>query len=96
MLLFVQANWNKKRRLACEAVIEVQKSLLKKEDMFCWGNTRHGELGLGGIEDEIILVPCEVDFKKASEIQQSKLIYNHMFMHTCIYVYRFSFNCLYL
>ncbi|XP_068967213.1 probable E3 ubiquitin-protein ligase HERC4 [Bombus flavifrons] len=64
------ANWNKKRRLACEPVIEVQKSLLKKEDMFCWGSTRHGELGLGGIEDEIILIPCEVDFKKASEIQQ--------------------------
>lgn len=61
------ANWNKKRRLACEPVIAVETSLPK--NMFCWGSTIHGELGLGGIEDENILIPREVDFKKASKIQ---------------------------
>lgn len=40
--------------------------------MYCWGNTVHGELGLGGIEDENILIPREVDFQKATEIEQSK------------------------
>lgn len=44
--------------------------LHKKKDMFCWGSTIHGELGLGGIEDENILIPRELDFKKAAEIQQ--------------------------
>ncbi|CAL7935973.1 unnamed protein product [Xylocopa violacea] len=64
------ANWNKKRRLALEPVIAIDYPLLKKKDMFCWGSTIHGELGLGGIEDENILVPRELDFSKASEIQQ--------------------------
>lgn len=40
--------------------------------MFCWGSTIHGELGLGGIEDENIFIPREIDFKKASDIEQSK------------------------
>lgn len=73
MLLFVQANWNKKRRLACEPVVAVETSLPK--NMFCWGSTIHGELGLGGIEDENILIPREVNFKKASKIQHSEFIY---------------------
>ncbi|KZC13149.1 putative E3 ubiquitin-protein ligase HERC4 [Dufourea novaeangliae] len=38
--------------------------------MFCWGSTIDGELGLGGIEDENILSPREVDFNKAAEIEQ--------------------------
>lgn len=25
--------------------------------MLCWGNTRHGQLGLGGIDDEIVSEP---------------------------------------
>lgn len=40
--------------------------------MFCWGSTIHGELGLGGIEDENIFMPRQVDFPKANEIEQSK------------------------
>ncbi|XP_063982429.1 probable E3 ubiquitin-protein ligase HERC4 [Diachasmimorpha longicaudata] len=39
-------------------------------DMFCWGSTAHGELGLGGIEDENILIPREVDFDKATQVMQ--------------------------
>lgn len=41
--------------------------------MFCWGSTIHGELGLGGIEDENIFMPREVDFAETSNIEQSKL-----------------------
>lgn len=42
--------------------------------MFCWGSTIHGELGLGGIEDENIFMPRQVDFAKANEIEQSKVL----------------------
>lgn len=38
--------------------------------MFCWGSSIHGELGLGGIEDEHILIPREVEFQKATEVIQ--------------------------
>ncbi|XP_078046235.1 HECT and RLD domain containing E3 ubiquitin ligase 4 isoform X1 [Augochlora pura] len=38
--------------------------------MFCWGSTIYGELGLGGIEEENILTPREVDFTKAAEVVQ--------------------------
>lgn len=42
--------------------------------MFCWGSTVHGELGLGGIEDETILTPRQLDFQKASSVEQSELV----------------------
>lgn len=35
-------------------------TLEKGVGMFCWGSTSHGELGLGGIEEEQILVPREL------------------------------------
>ncbi|XP_012221196.1 probable E3 ubiquitin-protein ligase HERC4 isoform X2 [Linepithema humile] len=38
--------------------------------MFCWGSTIHGELGLGGIEDENIFMPREVDFSETNNIEQ--------------------------
>ncbi|XP_015126576.1 probable E3 ubiquitin-protein ligase HERC4 isoform X2 [Diachasma alloeum] len=38
--------------------------------MFGWGSTVHGELGLGGIEDETILVPREVDFADSTQVTQ--------------------------
>jgi E3 ubiquitin-protein ligase HERC4 len=41
------------------------------KNMYCWGRTIHGELGLGGIEDENILIPRKLDFQKASEVKQS-------------------------
>ncbi|XP_076248934.1 HECT and RLD domain containing E3 ubiquitin ligase 4 isoform X2 [Calliopsis andreniformis] len=37
--------------------------------MFCWGSTIHGELSLGGTEDEHVLTPREVDFEKAAEVE---------------------------
>ncbi|XP_017798859.1 PREDICTED: probable E3 ubiquitin-protein ligase HERC4 [Habropoda laboriosa] len=64
------ANWNKKRRLACEPIIALEHPSSIKINMFCWGSNIHGELGLGGIEEETILTPSEVDFKTASEIEQ--------------------------
>lgn len=42
------------------------------DKMFCWGSTIHGELGLGGIEDENIFMPRKVDFAEANNIEQSK------------------------
>lgn len=42
--------------------------------MFCWGSTVHGELGLGGIEDENIFMPRQVDFAKANEVEQSTVL----------------------
>ncbi|GFG40937.1 hypothetical protein Cfor_04032 [Coptotermes formosanus] len=38
--------------------------------MFCWGNTVNGELGLGGIEEEHILSPRELNFSKATNIKE--------------------------
>ncbi|XP_076666112.1 HECT and RLD domain containing E3 ubiquitin ligase 4 isoform X2 [Andrena cerasifolii] len=65
------ANWIKKRRLACEPSTEVKQSVSTiKADMFCWGSTIHGELGLGGIEDENVLTPREVDFEPAAKVEQ--------------------------
>lgn len=44
--------------------------------MYCWGSTVYGELGLGGIEDENILTPRELDFQKATDVEQSKISSN--------------------
>ncbi|XP_012527820.1 probable E3 ubiquitin-protein ligase HERC4 isoform X2 [Monomorium pharaonis] len=38
--------------------------------MFCWGSTIHGELGLGGIEDENIFIPREVDFLESKDVEE--------------------------
>lgn len=47
--------------------------------MYCWGSTVHGELGLGGIEQDQIFSPIEHTFKYASSVVQgmqlSKFIY---------------------
>ncbi|KAJ9585786.1 hypothetical protein L9F63_002423 [Diploptera punctata] len=39
-------------------------------DMFCWGNTVNGELGLGGIEEEHILSPRELNFNQTTNIEE--------------------------
>src|SRR5579883_2711314 len=44
--------------------------------VFCFGNTSNGKLGLGGIEDEHILLPrkqkkLQIDFKKYKLMQLS-------------------------
>lgn len=38
-------------------------------EMFCWGNTANGELGLGGIEDHQILSPRELIFKDVNQVK---------------------------
>ncbi|KAF7219605.1 probable E3 ubiquitin-protein ligase HERC4 [Nothobranchius furzeri] len=30
--------------------------------MLCWGNASYGQLGLGGIDEEIVVEPCKCDF----------------------------------
>jgi hypothetical protein len=42
------------------------------DDMFCWGNTVNGELGLGGIEEEHILLPRELNFNKTTNIKEGE------------------------
>lgn len=54
-------------------VIEDQISLVPfKQDMFCWGNTANGELGLGGIEDHHILAPRELTFEEVDKVKYGK------------------------
>lgn len=36
--------------------------------MYCWGSTVHGELGLGGIEDEHILCPKPLPWSLAKNV----------------------------
>ncbi|XP_008552683.1 probable E3 ubiquitin-protein ligase HERC4 isoform X2 [Microplitis demolitor] len=70
-------NLSKKRKRNSDIDLSDPKKLILESDqfiidadMFCWGSTVHGELGLGGIEEEIINVPREVtDFKKATEVK---------------------------
>lgn len=38
--------------------------------MFAWGSTIHGELGLGGIEEEHILTPRPLDWFGASSVTE--------------------------
>jgi alpha-tubulin suppressor-like RCC1 family protein len=47
-------------------------SQTEAEDMFGWGNTVNGELGLGGIEEEHVLSPRELNFSKATNIKESE------------------------
>lgn len=50
--------------------------------VYCWGNTVHGELGLGGIEDEQILLPREMDWCHSSSIQQAACGTTHTLLLT--------------
>lgn len=69
----MQENYSGKRSSAEDINPAVTKyPKLEIDKMFCWGSTTHGELGLGGIEDENIFTPREVNFEKANEIEQSK------------------------
>ncbi|KAF7384056.1 hypothetical protein HZH68_014813 [Vespula germanica] len=62
-----KASWSKKPRLGTDLALGCSLIALHK-NMFCWGSSIHGELGLGGIEDEHILTPREVDFQKSTEV----------------------------
>ncbi|XP_055530268.1 probable E3 ubiquitin-protein ligase HERC4 isoform X2 [Wyeomyia smithii] len=38
--------------------------------IYCWGNSVHGELGLGGIEEEQVMLPREMSWCHATSLQQ--------------------------
>jgi len=38
--------------------------------MYCWGSMKHGELGLGGLEEEIITQPRASPFTLVDDIAQ--------------------------
>ncbi|EDV39502.1 uncharacterized protein Dana_GF24453, isoform A [Drosophila ananassae] len=46
-------------------------------ELYCWGNTSHGQLGLGGIEDEQILTPSQVPWTPDSAIKQVACGHRH-------------------
>lgn len=46
--------------------------------MLCWGSTKYGQLGLGGIEEELITNPVENKyFDKSKRLKQIACGYNH-------------------
>lgn len=50
--------------------------------MYGWGSTVHGELGLGGIEDEHILTPVLMDWYLAHTVIEAALGDNHTLLLT--------------
>nr|CAD7434708.1 unnamed protein product [Timema monikensis] len=66
------------RYLQCDSnTKQHQVTLFILGEMFGWGNTVNGELGLGGIEEEQILSPRELKFSKATQVQQVACGTNH-------------------
>lgn len=45
-------------------------------EMYCWGNTSHGQLGLGGIEAEQVRAEQQHDKQETSELM-------------CVYLFRY-------
>lgn len=45
--------------------------------MLCWGSTKHGQLGLGGIEEEIIVSPTDNKHFEKKTLKQVACGYNH-------------------
>ncbi|CAH2001547.1 unnamed protein product [Acanthoscelides obtectus] len=50
--------------------------------MYGWGSTIHGELGLGGVEDEHILAPTVVDWYLANQVKGAALGDEHTLLLT--------------
>lgn len=50
--------------------------------MFAWGSTINGELGLGGIEDEHILTPRQLEWFGAKDVIDAALGENHTLLVT--------------
>uniref|UniRef100_B4N542 GK20388 n=1 Tax=Drosophila willistoni TaxID=7260 RepID=B4N542_DROWI len=46
-------------------------------DLFCWGNASHGQLGMGGIEDEQILIPSQIPWKPDAPLRQIACGHRH-------------------
>lgn len=75
------ASWSKKPRLCTDLALGCSL-IVPDKNMFCWGSSIHGELGLGGIEDEHILAPREVDFQKSTEVTYIACGENHTIVIT--------------
>ncbi|XP_033158858.1 probable E3 ubiquitin-protein ligase HERC4 isoform X2 [Drosophila mauritiana] len=45
--------------------------------LYCWGSTSHGQLGLGGIEDEQILTPRQIPWTPDTVVQQVACGHRH-------------------
>jgi E3 ubiquitin-protein ligase HERC4 len=45
--------------------------------MLCWGSTKYGQLGLGGIEEELIAQPVDNKFFEKRRLKQIACGYNH-------------------
>jgi len=50
--------------------------------MFCWGSTIHGELGLGGVDQDHVATPQKLDFGRASDVIQVSCGDSHTVMLT--------------
>lgn len=50
--------------------------------MFVWGSTIHGQLGLGGIEEEHVLTPANLDWYGAKNVIKAALGENHTLLLT--------------
>lgn len=50
--------------------------------MYAWGSTIHGELGLGGVEDEQILTPRALDWYLSNTVIAAALGDNHTLLLT--------------
>ncbi|XP_032598724.1 probable E3 ubiquitin-protein ligase HERC4 isoform X1 [Drosophila grimshawi] len=46
-------------------------------ELYCWGNASHGQLGLGGIEDEQILTPSKMPWQPDSAVNQIACGHRH-------------------
>ncbi|XP_068143352.1 probable E3 ubiquitin-protein ligase HERC4 [Drosophila tropicalis] len=46
-------------------------------DLFCWGNASHGQLGMGGIESEQILIPSQISWKPDAPLRQIACGHRH-------------------
>lgn len=66
------------RKTICSAQIIYQED----SRMFAWGSTVHGELGLGGIEDEQILAPRLLEWVAADVVIQIACGDNHTLLLT--------------
>lgn len=49
--------------------------------MYCWGNMRNGELGLGGLEEDIITFPRASTFHFSDEITEGNLSFTCLTSH---------------
>lgn len=50
--------------------------------MYCWGSTVHGELGLGGIEEEQILTPKQLTWSNVDKVTNVACGENHTLLLT--------------